>query len=351
MNERAATGTTWVDVFDVVAAVSRRFGKLSPRLGLRTYDSTAVAKADDQGIINIVAAAAAREQIVLDDDAEVMLSTLQQRATEEAVALEARAAAAVSLLSSHDIPSRLLKGVAVARLDYPLAELRCFGDIDLLVPGEQIGRAVEAFAAAGFDRHYPEPYDGFDEYIGKGVAVENSKRTVLDLHRTLALGYFGTRLDVDSLWAGGDGFDLAGTRLLALGRTQRFVHGALHMALSPVVRLIDAVDLCMIGRRPDALPTDDIVAVAEAWGCRAPVAQAITTTTGWLGPDWAPADLVAWSRSYRPTVVERVAGAAFDGPLSGSAMRSLTAMGGLRSLPLVGRAARSLLIPGHEERQ
>ena len=41
---------------------------------------------------------------------------------------------ALEVLAAAGIPSRVLKGVALAHTAYPQPELRVFGDVDLLVP-------------------------------------------------------------------------------------------------------------------------------------------------------------------------------------------------------------------------
>ena len=280
-----------------------------------------------------------------------MLTTLLRRATEEAVALESRTVSAVDALARVGVESTVLKGVAVAHLDYPVPEMRQFGDVDLLVRGTDMALAVDALEAAGFTRHYDEPYDGFDSHIGKGVAVEDAEGTVLDLHRTLALGFFGTRLPVDELWEHRERFELAGYDLYTLGRNERFLHAALHMALSPTQRLANGLDLCMIAARPSPIDTDDVVSMARRWRCAAPVARAISATVERFGMTWAPSELVRWSAGYRPSLGERIALGAFDGPWAGSAARSLTAVAGLRSAPLVRRAAIGLVHPSHGERE
>jgi len=337
--------------FEPVAAASALFGAPSGTNGARRYSSIDVAQADDHGLLGIVDVGVGVGLVDLDADAAAMMAMLLRRASEEAVALESRTVAATIALSEVGVDSTVLKGVAVAHLDYPFPEMRHFGDVDLLVGGSDMETAVTALEATGFARHYDEPYDGFDEHIGKGVAVEDAEGTVLDLHRTLALGYFGTRLPVAELWERRDRFDVAGTSLRALGRTARFVHAALHMALSPTQKLANGLDLCMIASRPSTIDANEVIDVSRRWHCAAPVAHAIRSTADRFGDTWASTELIRWSLDYRPTAGERLALAAFDGPFSGSAARSLTAVAGLRSASLVRRATVGLIAPRHGERE
>lgn len=337
-------------VFDPLRAVASRFGR-ADRPGVCAFRSTDVAEADDHGLLGVVASDVAEGGIVLDEDAEIMLDTLLRRATAEAVALEATTAAAVGALRAAGIETRVLKGVAVAHLDYPLPELRQFGDIDVLVRGPDMAGAVSVLGAVGFVRHYAEPYEGFDEFIGKGVAVENPDRTVVDLHRTLALGWFGTHLDTEQLWSNGEEFVLGSVPMHALGRSERFVHCALHMALSPTVKIANGLDLCMIGGGAVPLSTADVVDTARRWGCTDPLARSVQATTAWFGEDWAPPGLIDWAHAHHRSIRDGVAMAAFVGRFSSSRMRSLTAIAGLRSPRLVGRAMRGLLVHGHGEHE
>ena len=84
--------------FDPLRASVALFGVADRHDGVRVYRSTDVASADDQGLLGVVAHIAASGGIRLDADADVMLSTLLGRATEEAVELEARTAASVEVL-------------------------------------------------------------------------------------------------------------------------------------------------------------------------------------------------------------------------------------------------------------
>ncbi len=61
------------------------------------------------------------------------------------------------MLDDAGIDLRLLKGPALAALDYPDVQQRPTGDLDLLVRAEQIDRAVEVLVAAGGTWTDPEP--------------------------------------------------------------------------------------------------------------------------------------------------------------------------------------------------
>lgn len=310
-----------------------------------------VAAMEVHGLLGVLCAAAEDGTATLSVDGSAMLDALLESSTTEAVRLEARAAAALKMLDECGIEARVLKGVAVARLDYADPDLRHFGDVDLLVSGADMPAAVSAFEKQGYTRHFAEPFRGFDANIGKGVAVGDDSRTVFDLHRTLALGYYGTRLPVADLWLGNEPFDVAGRRALALTRTQRFVHAALHLALTPHRRMANGLDLVVISSKSPVLTAGEILEVAARWGCLHPLAIALDVTIEWFGIDWMPAGLVEWSASHHPRVADRLVMSTFDGPIASSHLRSLTSVAGLRSNTQRRTAIRGLLARGQHERE
>jgi hypothetical protein len=335
-----------VSEFDPVVASTKLFGTTGDD-GMRNYRYTDVVSANIEGLLGAVIKQSRAGQVALDNDAQAMLQALINKSASQSVVLESRAAAAVSLLRARCIETRVLKGAAVAHIDYGDPALRPFGDIDLLVRGSDMASAVEALADVGFTRHYAEPFNGFDEHIGKGVAVEDRDGTVFDLHRTLALGYYGTRLPIDDLWQQPTAFEIARVEMSALPRLRRFVHCALHMALAPIPKIANALDLCVIGGGPDPLATSDILKTAGQWGCLRPLAIAVESTCALFGDSWAPNGMISWAREHRTPITDRLAMAAFVGPLSSSRLRSLTSIAGLRSTAMRRRALRGVIMRGH----
>lgn len=333
----------------LITTAVRQFGRPGPA-STWSYSTADVLACDDHGLLGAVAHECDAGRLQMPDDARAVTVTLCGRATSEAVVLESRAAAAVSTLAGQGIATRVLKGVAVANLDYPDPTLRQFGDVDLLVHGQDMSAAVATFAALGYTRHFAEPFTGFDEHIGKGIALENAERTVFDLHRTLALGYYGTRLDVDDLWENPTSFEVAGETVLALPPAHRFVHAALHLALSPVHKVSNGLDLCIIASAND-IDASEIIDLAVRWGCARPTALAVRTTTHWFGHEWAPPGLIDWCTGRRTSLADRLVMSTYDGVLGNSRARSASAILGLRTGAQRWRALRGLVTRGHHERE
>lgn len=340
-----ATIAEGIESFDAIDSVTdaalAHFGT-SSQDGVRRYGTADVMAVDNQGLLPLLDQAIGAGRADADDPARAALRTLMASAARQAVILESRAVATVAALHVAGIHSRALKGLAVAHLDYPSPELRPFCDVDVLVAGRDIGRATEVLAAAGFRRHFAEPFAHFDERIGKGVAVEDDHGVVIDLHRTLALGYFGTRLAVDVLWDDAEEFELAGVTLHAMPRAQRFLHSALHLALSPAPTLLNCFDLAAIARRDPTLDAGQIVAAADAARSAHPVAVAVSSTIGLLGGSWVPDGLDDWAAQWRGSWTERTMMAAYRGRWARSWLRSATALAGLHGADRV-LAARGLL--------
>lgn len=214
--------------------------------------------------------------------------------------LEQALVAMVEQLSAEDIEVRVLKGPAVAKLDYQRPELRSFIDVDILVHPARIDRAVRYLVSSGFQRTLAEPRTGFDRQFDKGVTLRSTSGYELDLHRTFVLGPWGMRVAIEDLWDGGTGFEIGRRRMRALSGINRFLHACYHAALGNwPLRLGSLRDVA------EMLPTAErehhaVLQRASDWGVEAIVASAIHDTTRLLGLDVA-GDLVAWAKRYVPT--------------------------------------------------
>lgn len=209
------------------------------------------------------------------DDAEAMAA----QSLRSVLHLERALGAVAACLTRHSVPFLVLKGPAVARLDEPMPALRIYADIDILVPGPDVASAVAALSALGFRRDLPERRPGFDRSFAKEVSLANERGAELDLHRTLALGAFGLRLDLIALWSSTTRFRLAGVQLAALDAEGRFVHACLNALLGDECpRLVALRDIARISTshtlRPERIaallpPARGGVVVALAVGlCR-----------------------------------------------------------------------------------
>jgi hypothetical protein len=129
-------------------------------------------------------------------------------------------------LAQRGVELRVLKGPASAHLDHARPEDRQFGDLDVLVRGEDLPAVFAELEADGFQRRFPEPRRGFDQRFTKSVSFAGEVE--IDVHRTLAEGPVGHRIPVDDLWRRAAPFEVGGVEVNALDHPERFVHACLH---------------------------------------------------------------------------------------------------------------------------
>lgn len=214
--------------------------------------------------------------------------------------LERELLTVLSLLDAAGVDSRVLKGTAVAHLDYPDPALRSFIDLDVLVRAEDIDTAAARLAASGFTRTLAEPRPGFDRRFDKGMTLIPAAGYELDLHRTFVLGPWGVLMKPEQLWDDHEVFHIGGTPVRALSRRYRFLHACFHAALGDwPLRLGSLRDVA------EMLPklNGDGAAVRDAaadWGAEAVVAAAVADSIRLLGlrPE---VELARWATAYRPS--------------------------------------------------
>lgn len=260
------------------------------------------------------------------------------------------------LLSAGGIAHRVLKGPALARLDYPAAQLRSFGDIDLLVAADDLDAAVRVLGRLGGRRRFPEPRPGFDRRFGKGTCVVLPDGTEVDLHRTLASGPYGMTIDLRDLWSSTSVVDLHGRRLEALDATARLLHACVHASLGnhpPRLLALRDVAQVWLANTPDL---SDLLARARRWGVTAPVARAVSAAWETLRLSGGGA-LPAWAATYRPNARDEALLAVYErtGPrYAAQAVATLRVLPGVRSRAAYVRAlaapSRAYLAGRHRNR-
>ena len=233
-----------------------------------------------------------------------------------AVALERHLLNIGDVLTTADVEWRLLKGPALAHLDYPNASKRSFGDIDLLVREAHYDAACRALLGVGGKRRFAEPKAGFDRRFGKGVCFEMPSGYELDLHRSFVAGPFGLLVQQNDLFANPSEIVLAGRTVKTLGREQRFLHACYHAVLGArPPRLVPLRDIAQILFNP--LDLAAVEAITRRWNVDGLVALAISTVWDAFEladsvplSEWARAGIsrpnrnaVCWARTRRRVAV------------------------------------------------
>jgi len=265
-----------------------------------------------------------------------------ERSMRTCVALERTLGDAATTLEHAGVAYRVVKGPAVAHLDYPNPSLRAFGDIDLLVAAERYDDALTLLTDRGGRRRYPEVRPGFDRRFGKGACLVLADGTEIDVHRTFVAGPFGLTVDLDALFATDEQFTLGGRSLPALCREHRFVHACFHAALGDAApRLSAQRDVAQLAL-DDRTDVAGALEAARAWRSDAVVARAVTTTWSRLGLQ--PTPLVRWALAHQPDRFQARALRAYSGP--GRSYATQTAAGLAAVDGLAGKAAylRAVLV-------
>lgn len=194
----------------------------------------------------------------------------------------------VRALRQADLDHRVLKGSAVAHLDYPEPALRSFADVDLLVRADQWDDAVAVLAEAGWQRQFGEPRPGFDRRFVKGVVLTRTTGETpmeLDLHRTLALGPFGLTVRLEDLWDGYDVLRIGGEELHCLQAQERFLHACFHAVLGDFPsRLVPLRDIAEMILNKD-LDLDLVIDLSRSWHAEAVLLHAVQVSCATLQLD------------------------------------------------------------------
>jgi hypothetical protein len=251
----------------------------------------------------------------------------------------------VDLFEDNGVSYRVLKGSAVAHLDYADPSLRSFGDIDLLVPSGHFDVAAALLADSGHHRRFPEPRPGFDRQFGKGTSFIDRTFTEIDLHRTFVLGPYGLSLDLDELWSAPPAtFSLAGRRVQALRAEHRFLNACYHAVLGNtpprLVPLRDVAELMLAGK----VDIDEVRRLAERWRAKAVVAAAVRSAWDTLALADATA-LSFWAYRYEPEPWEARALSVYQRPETGYAARSMASIRVIRGAGRKAAYLRALTFP------
>ncbi|MEI8335318.1 MAG: nucleotidyltransferase family protein [Actinomycetes bacterium] len=263
-----------------------------------------------------------------------------------AVVLERRLLEVYSEMSLAGIDVRVLKGSAVAHLDYPDPSWRAFGDVDLLVPADSFDAASEILTAAGARRRFAEVSKGFDSRFGKGACFSYEDGLQIDLHRTLSTGPFGLTLNLDSLFKDVEEFEIGSVILRTISRQHRFMHACFHAALGDVsarlVALRDIAEMLLVNQ----VDFYQAIVTAREWRAEVVIARAIALA--WQRLDLPPHDASTWANSYAPSGYEERALRAYT---SENRSYATQVAAGVTAVPgITGKLAymRALLLPSRQ---
>lgn len=243
-------------------------------------------------------------ELDFDDDSTRFLVERHEANMLWAIKLEARMLEVRDLFAAAGgVRHLILKGSAIAHLDEDDPAMRSTSDVDVLVAGDDLDRAVGALSADGATRQFPQRRPGWDRRFAKSVTMTGTDAIEIDLHRMLCDGVFGVRLPLAELFAESNTFELGGEPVGALSRPHRFLHAAWHAVLgSRHPKLLNLRDLARYMDSP-ALAPDAIAPIARHWGGEAVLVTAIREVHDALpfqSPTWTD-----WAHQTTPTIPQR----------------------------------------------
>jgi len=264
---------------------------------------------------------------VTDDQREQVLD-LHTGTMVQSLFLEALLLATADQLDRAGIPFRVLKGSAVAHLDYTDPALRAFGDVDLLVRSEDFDAAVELLQGVGHRRLFRHPGKGSDRRFGESTTLATADGLEIDLHRRFVLGPYALTVDLHRVWDSSESFDLGGRQLMALDAESRVMHAAFHAILggypARALALRDVAEMLLFGCYDDRR----LIALGESWQSDAVLARAVRLT--WQRFRLADVTrLSAWAARHRATPEQARRLALYETDRSSYAPHSLAAVAGV----------------------
>ena len=180
----------------------------------------------------------------------------------------------LGLLGAAGIAPVALKGPALADRVYPDPALRAATDLDLLVAGQDLARAADALAAAGFRRD-PPLRDAYSRAEHHHLHLHRAPDADVELHFR-ATSAFGAVIPTAELLARAIPHRTArGTPLLVLAPEDELVTLSVHAAAHVFERGGWLLDLALLVERIAGLDWAEIARRAEAWRCRRAVSYTL----------------------------------------------------------------------------
>jgi len=259
---------------------------------------------DEQRLWGLTSAALADGVLVVGERRAAEVVAGHEEAVAACLRLDRQLEAVAAGFVAAGVEFRVLKGVAAACCLYDQPGVRLYGDVDLLVRGEDFDRAAGVVVGLGGERHHGEPHVGFVARFGKSAAFSLPGGWEVDLHRTFGLGPFGVAAGSHDLLGAGWPVDLRGFEVEALEPEPMLVGAAFHAVLGgDVRRLLPLRDVAEL-LRPGRVDPTTVVALAERWGVTAVLAAGVEAATRELGLA-SDSVLAVWAGEYEPSRRER----------------------------------------------
>jgi hypothetical protein len=186
----------------------------------------------------------------------------------------------LAALQAHAVPAALLKGAFLAAHAYPSTAVRPMGDLDLLVPGELLARAIDALADVGYARPDARTW-AVHRTHRHPPPLTRPGRLQVELHVGIEPTTTPFTLPLADVWTRAQPVPGGGQGALALAPEDLLLHLATHMGRSHLLgsSLVRVYDVAVwLERFGPAADWDVIVRRAVESGARRFVSTALGLT-------------------------------------------------------------------------
>jgi putative nucleotidyltransferase-like protein len=152
-----------------------------------------------------------------------------------------------------DLQTLVLKGPALSLQAYGDATVRQYGDVDLLVRHDDIGRATQLLIEAGFHPTVPVAAVTAERIPGEYQFSRPNTKVIVELHTERTLRYFPNRLPIEQLFGRATTLDVNGNKVATLSLEDALVWMCTHGAKHFWERLMWVADLAAMIERQQSL--------------------------------------------------------------------------------------------------
>ena len=168
----------------------------------------------------------------------------------------------------HGVPVIVLKGAHLGNVVYGGLALRTMGDLDLLVPREQLAAGEAILAGLGYVPQYDplEQVDYAQHHHTRPLGKPGASR--IDLHWSIVRPTAPFDVDLDGIWARAWPVRIAGVEVLVLSPEDLLLHLSMHASFDHQFRL--GLRACwdvleVVRHHRDVINWDELVRRAHRW--------------------------------------------------------------------------------------
>jgi hypothetical protein len=209
------------------------------------------------------------------------------------------------IFAAHGIEVLLLKGAALAQLLYPDIGLRAFGDVDLLIRPEHLGR-VDEIMQSEYQLETPLPADRLRRKCYFHLAYKRRRTPTLsfEFHWNFYSAEGLIDFDISRLWHGVRHVELSAARVLIPSPENLFLHLCLHFSGHWFLAVKDLWDVeWMVSSPGNPLDWEQIVTIAKTSGLGTRVYYALYFAHRLLG---TRVEAWIWSALQPPALTRRL---------------------------------------------